>query len=280
MGSNLSCVKSKSGTASADNVYDEAFDNEDPTECNSPTDLVSQVSEPCSPSPPPSTTSRTHLHPSPNNNNNLKNNGKPFVHGVAVLPPNSKPTKPAPTKGDKSNTAIAHDENEYALPFPKHGNRNSDGGNSSNSSQTKEKTAKKVENKNGARVNCVVLPVDLKSADYSAPSKNGGDQNKCKPADTGAYCNVVLADVKETKSFSNELYDDPEPQAPRVPENTRSVNKISEGHQKSHNAQLNYIEIEFVNPTEETARSKVKRSPSPTHYTDVISENGVVRLVN
>ncbi|GFR62041.1 hypothetical protein ElyMa_005445500, partial [Elysia marginata] len=56
---------------------------------------------------------------------------------------------------------------------------------------------------------------------------------------------------------------------------------VPDAQEKSKGSQLNYIEVEFVSPAEDTSkRPKVKRSASPTQYTDVINENGVVRLVN
>ena len=214
------------------NVYDEAFDGDGPDESS-----VSPGSGPSSSSPPPSTTSNAHHRTgehqntigSSHNNNEHKTTEKQFTHKVPVFPPNSKAAKYTANQNNGSNVSISHDAKGYAMVFPKNGKPQTNSGNSQISSQTKEKNTEKIDSKNGVGVKAFKLPTatnkDSRSGKSGAKEKSK-ETSKNDQANTGDYCNVVLADDKETKSYSNELYDDAEAQAPKVPETTRTVPKV------------------------------------------------------
>ncbi|GFS18396.1 hypothetical protein ElyMa_001521000 [Elysia marginata] len=294
MGSNLSCVEAESGPAStADNVYDEASTAEGPTNSTSPSQPATTTRADASSVPLPSATSKQHQpakeqHSSSSSSSNSDNNHNTTVKQITRGPPLVPPPNPNVTKNDRNKTNnklgtphIIHDSKGYALVIPKPGNTSSAAsGTSSNSSELKEKTVQKLAHKNGN-----VLPTGsgatCKDGEISQNQSKENGKSKAKQVDTGAYCNVTLGDDKETRSFSNELYDDTELHVPKVPANTRKAAKVPDAQEKSKGSQLNYIEVEFVSPAEDTSkRPKVKRSASPTQYTDVINENGVVRLVN
>ena len=153
-----------------------------------------------------------------NNNNNhhhQKTTEKHAVRVKALLPPDVKPTANAKTKSDATNTAILHDENGYAMPFIKSSNAAAPSGKTQNSPpKSKGKLAGKADDKSSAARNVGVKTIVL-------PAKS---REKSQP-ETGAYCNVVLKD-RESKSFSNEIYEDSDMQVPKVPKNTRATLKV------------------------------------------------------
>ncbi|GFO08009.1 hypothetical protein PoB_003451400 [Plakobranchus ocellatus] len=289
MGSDISCLakdghrkeSANTGAASEDGIYEDG-EHLDGVSVSSDRTPSSHPQPPSYP-PPPNPKLR-----SPVNNHNHKDNPSDDPDGDQTMPAGAQEAEAVKNKnGSPKQSPIWHDVNGYAMPLPKSGKAASAAnGGKSKSAAPNEKSRNVDQKKDGFKKGGEKNLAMAKKEDLNQREK-GKSTNilDVERSDTGAYCNVIIPDNRGSKSFSNEIYQDTDVHTPEVSPTPKNVGKPANTQEKSQNSKLTYIEVEFVNQPEVTQKRpkvkqpKVKRPPSPIQYSDVISENGTVRLV-